>query len=158
VFQYLSDGSVPAMLIAAVAMANRRISGLAQACKITEFQRVGEKPLDSSMAVTSRKWQRYWSSDSSWHIIPDGRGGAKCGAAESAGRRTKLASGSGESSGTGSAAVAFESSLRLAVGIVSFGGVSSFEAYPAHLRPKFAHRRQFGFVSSHFTRRALFVH
>lgn len=145
------------MLIAAVAMVNRRISGLSHACRITEFHIVGENPPDNSMAVTSRKWQRYWSSASSWNVIPGGMEGAKCGAAGGGESRAKHASMEGDSSDGGSVAAALEASLRLVVGIISAGGVSSFEAYPAHFRPKLAHRRQFGFVSSHLTRRVLFI-
>lgn len=74
---------------------------------------------------------------------------------------TKRVLGNGDCSGGGegsAAGVIFERSLRLTKVVGSLGGVSSFWAYPAHFRPKFAHRRQSGLVSSHFTRRALFVH
>lgn len=76
------------------------------------------------------------------------------------GRGAKVAKGSGEGSGDSeevSVCEALERSLRFVGGIGSLGGVSSFEAYPAHFRPKFAQRKQFGFVSSHLTRRALFI-
>jgi hypothetical protein len=145
------------MLIAAVAMVNRRISGLSHACRITEFHIVGENPLDNSTAVTSRKWQRYWSSASSWNVIPGGMEKAKCEAVGFEESRAKCAPREGEASDGDSVAAALETSLRFIVGVTSLGCVSSFEAYPAHLRPKFAHRRQFGFVSSHLTRRALFI-
>ena len=71
--------------------------------------------------------------------------------------RAKRASSEGEGSGVYSAAVALDRSLRFVVGTGSFGGVSSLDAYPPHRLPKFAQRRQFGFVSSHFTRRDLFI-
>lgn len=35
------------------------------------------------------------------------------------------------------------------------GGLSSFDGYPPHFRPKFEHLKQTGFPSSHLTRRAL---
>ena len=74
------------------------------------------------------------------------------------GSGVKWASRNGEGSGaraSSTAGKAFERSLRFVRGTASFGGVSSLEAYPAHFRPKFEHRKQFGLVSSHFTRRAL---
>jgi len=82
-------------------------------------------------------------------------GGVKCRGDGFEERRAKRASSDGEGSGVCSAAVALDISLRFVVGTASFGGVSSLVAYPAHFLPKLAHRRQFGFVSSHFTRRAL---
>ena len=84
--------------------------------------------------------------------------GAKCAGDGFEERKAKRASSEGEGSDVCSAAVALDKSFRLVVGIVSLGGVSSLDAYPAHFLPKLAHRRQFGFVSSHFTRRALFGH
>ena len=71
--------------------------------------------------------------------------------------RAKRASSEGEGSGVYSTAVALDKSLRFVVGTGSFGGVSSLDAYPPHLLPKFTHLRQFGFVSSHFTRRDLLI-
>lgn len=78
----------------------------------------------------------------------------KCEAVVPEESRVNRASSDGEGSGTSSAVAPLDKSFRCVVG-VSFGGVSSLEAYPAHFRPKLAHRRQLGFVSSHFTRRAL---
>jgi len=82
----------------------------------------------------------------------------KCVAGVLEERRVNRASSDGGDSGIGSVGTTLDRSLRLVVGLASFGGVPSLEVYPAHFRPKLAHRRQFGFVSSHFTHRDLLFH
>jgi hypothetical protein len=82
----------------------------------------------------------------------------KCvlGGLEGSGAKRASRNGEGLGGFAGSTAgIAFERSLRFVRSIASFGGVSSLDVYPAHFRPKFEQRKQFGLVSSHFTRRAL---
>jgi hypothetical protein len=110
------------MLIAAVAIVSRRISGLSQACKMTEFHIVGENPPDKSTAVTSRKWQRYWSSELSWKVTSGGGAVVYCEIGGSGGRGTKLASDSRVGFITDSAAEIFGISLLFVLGMLSLGG------------------------------------